>query len=141
MFQISTGKVEDIEEIKILYQKCGYGGGVKSEDCVFIARINNQLAGAVRLCSEMNVLVLRGMQILPKFQNQGIGTELLKSCDRYLARKSCYCLPWQHLHSFYERVGFKAISPEQLPAFLNQRFQHYIASKMNVISMYRPGGK
>ena len=86
----------------------------------------------------MNVLVLRGMQVLPKFQNQGIGTELLKSCDRYLAGQSCYCLPWQHLHSFYERVGFKLILPEQLPGFLNQRFQQYIAKKMNVILMYKP---
>ena len=89
----------------------------------------------------MNVLVLRGMQVLPKFQNQGIGTELLKSCDSYLAGKSCYCLPWKHLHSFYERAGFKPILPEQLPVFLNLRFQRYIANKMNVISMYRPSGK
>ena len=141
MFQISKGKIDDLENIQIFYQKCGYGGGVKPEDCIFLARIDNQLVGAVRLCSEMNVLVLRGMQVLPEFQNQGIGTELLKSCNRYLAGKFCYCLPWQHLRYFYEQIGFKLISPEQLPMFLNQRFQQYIVKKMNVISMYRPIGK
>ena len=139
MFHISQGKIDDLEEIKIFDQKCSYGGGVKPEDCVFIARIDNQLAGVVRLCSEMNVLVLRGMQVLPEFQGRGIGTKLLKSCNDYLAQQSCYCIPWNHLHSFYRQIGFQLISPAELPDFLAQRLEKYIARNMNVIPMYKPG--
>ncbi|GAB4545727.1 MAG: hypothetical protein Tsb0014_40000 [Pleurocapsa sp.] len=136
MLQICR-EINNFKDLRVFYQKCGYGGGVKQEDLVFIAQIDSQLVGAVRLCTEMNVLVLRGMQVLPEFQYQRIGTQLLQYCDRYFTEKSCYCLPWRHLRSFYEQIGFELISPAKLPEFLNQRFQRYLAQEMNVIAMYK----
>ena len=139
MLEITKGEIDDLENVRVFYAKCDYDGGVRQEDYVFLAKINEELVGVVRLCPEMNVLVLRGMQVLPKFQGKGIGTQLLESCHDYLAQRSCYCIPWRHLHSFYEQIGFQLISPTKLPDFLARRLEKYIAKNMNVIPMYKPG--
>ena len=137
--EITKGEISDLENVRVFYKKCNYDGGAKKEDYVFLAKVDNKLVGAARLCPEMNVLVLRGMQVLPEFQGQGIGKKILKSCNSYLAKQSCYCIPQKYLRSFYEQIGFKLISPTKLPIFLNQRLELYIAKNMNVIPMYRPG--
>ena len=139
MLQIIKGNINNLQDVRVFYEKCNYDGGVKQKDCLFLAKINNRLVGVVRLSPEMNVLVLRGMQVLPEFQGQGIGTKLLKSCNDYLVRQSCYCIPWQHLRSFYGQIGFKEISPTELPTFLARRLEKYIAKNMNVIPMFKLG--
>ena len=138
MLQITKGNISNLQDVRVFYEKCNYDGGVKQEDYLFIAKIDDKLVGVVRLSPEMNVLVLRGMQVLPKFQGQGIGTKLLKNCNNYLARQSCYCIPWNHLRSFYGQIGFEEISPTELPIFLNRRLKKYIDKNMNVIPMYKP---
>ncbi|MGD1920056.1 MAG: GNAT family N-acetyltransferase [Pleurocapsa sp.] len=139
MLEIIKAKIHNLNDVRVFCDKCNYDGGVKQKDRVFLANINNELAGVVRLCPEMNVLVLRGMQVLPEFQGQGIGTKLLKSCNDYLGQQPCYCIPWSHLHSFYGQIGFQIISPAELPDFSAQRLKRYIARNMNVIPMYKSG--
>ena len=138
MLQITKGNISCLQDVRVFYAKCNYDGGVKPEDCLFLAKIDHKLVGVVRLCPEANVLVLRGMQVLPKFQGQGIGTKLLKSCNNYLGQQSCYCIPWRHLRSFYEQIGFEEILPTKLPIVLSRRLERYIAKNMNVIPMYKP---
>jgi predicted N-acetyltransferase YhbS len=134
----NSSSANDIEDAKSLYKKVAYGGEVKSDDHIFLARIDNQLVGVVRLCPEMGVLVLRGMQVLPSFQQQGIGSQLLQRCSHHLSRQSCYCLPWSHLRDFYGRIGFQEISSMKAPCFLRERLQNYVDREMDVILMHKP---
>ena len=88
-------------EVIEFYERCGYSRGVRGQDTTLSAVRQNVLVGAVRLCLEDRVLVLRGMQVLPDFQRRGIGTELLNDCLPSLGEFTCYRIPWAHLEQFY----------------------------------------
>jgi N-acetylglutamate synthase-like GNAT family acetyltransferase len=137
MMTINLAKLHDTEAIKTFYSQCGYGGGLNKEDRVLIAQLGEEIIGAVRLCPDNGFSVLRGMQILAPFQRQGIGTQLLRACTEQLVDQVCYCIPWQHLRSFYQQVGFQEVSPVEVPALLRERFDGYIVRGMNVILMGR----
>ncbi|WP_442949132.1 GNAT family N-acetyltransferase [Nostoc sp.] len=62
-----------------------------------MAQFEEKIVGVVRLCPDTGFFVLRGMQVLAKFQQQGIGTRLLQACTEQLVVQVCYCIPWQHL--------------------------------------------
>lgn len=134
---INLAKPQDIEDLKTFYHQCGYGGGLNEKDRILIARLEAEIVGAVRLCPETGFLVLRGMQVLAPFQHQGIGKQLLQSCTEYLFDQVCYCIPWQHLISFYQQAGFQEVLPQKVPALLRERFNHYISKEMSVILMCR----
>ncbi|MBD2213263.1 GNAT family N-acetyltransferase [Nostoc linckia FACHB-104] len=138
MIEISQAKPNHIEAVKVFYGKCGYGGGpISEEDLIFIAHLDNKIIGAVRLCPNIDFFVLRGMQVLAPFQRQGIGTQLLQICTKQLVNRVCYCIPWQHLRSFYQQVKFQEVSPVEVPFLLRERFDNYISREMNVILMRR----
>ncbi|KYC38942.1 hypothetical protein WA1_33615 [Scytonema hofmannii PCC 7110] len=134
---ISQAKPHDIQDIKVFYNQCGYGGGLSKEDLILIAQSEGKIVGAVRLCADTGFFVLRGMQVLAPFQGQGIGTQLLQACAKQLVDGVCYCIPWQHLRSFYQQVGFQEVSPVEVPVLLRERFDSYISRGMNVILMCR----
>lgn len=137
MLTINLAKSHNTEAIKTFYSQCGYGGGLNKEDRVLIAQLGEEIIGVVRLCPDDGFSVLRGMQILAPFQRQGIGTRLLRACAEELVDQVCYCIPWQHLRSFYQQAGFQEISPVEVPALLHERFDGYIFRRMNVILMRR----
>ena len=137
MLKISQAKLHDAENIKAFYNQCGYGGDLSEEALIFIAQLEERIVGAVRLCPNTGFFVLRGMQVLALFQGQGVGTQLLQACTEQLADQVGYCIPWQHLKSFYQQVGFQEVSPIEVPDLLCKRFNNYISRGMNVILMRR----
>lgn len=137
MMTINLAKPHDTQAIKTFYSQCGYGGGLNEEDRVLIAQLGEEIIGAVRLCPDDGFFVLRGMQILAPFQRQGIGTQILRVCTEQLIDQVCYCIPWRHLRSFYQQVGFQEVSPAEVPALLRERFDGYIFRRMKVILMGR----
>ncbi|MDJ0711799.1 MAG: GNAT family N-acetyltransferase [Woeseiaceae bacterium] len=117
--------------------RCGYSGGHSSSDTVLIAVQRDSLVGVVRLCSEHQITVLRGMQVLPDFQQQGIGRALLEKCLSKVGDAVCYCIPWSHLEQFYSTGGFKRCEKNDVPEFLSERFSGYVAQGRDVILMRR----
>jgi N-acetylglutamate synthase-like GNAT family acetyltransferase len=107
MLKISQAKLHDSENIKAFYKQCGYGGDLSEE------------------------------AVIAPFQRQGVGTQLLQACTEQLAEQVSYCIPWQHLKSFYQEVGFQEVSPLEVPDLLRQRFNSYTSRRMNVILMRR----
>ncbi|MBW4456641.1 MAG: GNAT family N-acetyltransferase [Nostoc indistinguendum CM1-VF10] len=137
MLKIRQAKLHDFENIKAFYKQCGYGGDLSEEALAFIAQFEEKIVGAVRLCPNTGFFVLRGMQVLAQFQHQGFGKQLLQASTEQLADQVCYCIPWQHLKSFYQQVGFQEVSPSKVPNLLRERFNNYISRGMNVILMRR----
>lgn len=137
MIETTQARPFDLPEVSRLYAQCGYGGGVDEADITLVAKRANRVVGAVRLCNEEGVTVLRGMQIFPAFQRRGIGRTLLAACVPYLNRRDAFCLPYAHLLAFYASVGFRDVAANDAPPFLAIRLQSYLASDQDVIVMGR----
>ncbi|MYM27642.1 GNAT family N-acetyltransferase [Duganella sp. CY15W] len=138
--QISIGVATEAELAAVagLYQTVGYGGGVSATDVTLCAKEGTRLAGAVRLCKEEGVMVLRGMHVHPDFQRQGIGSLLLTHCIPYLSQGESYCLPYDHLVQFYEQAGFRIAAVAGVPPFLAERLKDYLASGQQIVAMKHP---
>jgi len=126
-----------LAEVARLYDTVGYRGGVAPADVTIAARSEGRVIGALRLCPEGGVIVLRGMHVLPGLQRQGIGRVLLDHCVPYLDRGPAYCVPYAHLVAFYGRVGFAVAPPASLPGFLAARLAGYVAADRPTLAMRR----
>lgn len=79
------------------------GVGVVATDVVIVAvamadaAVIGRVIGAVRLCSEHGVRVLRGMQVARDYRQLGVSQALLAACDDVLGENVAYCLPYAHL--------------------------------------------
>lgn len=134
---VKAAEAAELAEVGKFYKTVGYGGGVSQSDVTLTARLNGCLVGAVRLCVESGVIVLRGMQVSPSFQRKGVGRALLEHCVPFLDRGPAYCVPYEHLTNFYGQVGFIVAPPELLPTFLAERLAGYVATSRQTLAMKR----
>jgi len=139
MVTIEVVQGEALAEVGEFYRTMRYGGGVSEADLTLAAKVDGRLAGAVRLCHEGGVIVLRGMQVDPAFQRKGIGHFLLTQCIPYLDRGRAYCLPCAQLVEFYLQGGFVLTPPDALPPFLAARLARYVSKGQRVLGMQRLG--
>jgi adenylate kinase family enzyme len=121
----------------------GLGRNVRARDGerYFVARVNDALLGAVRLCREEGTPMLRGMLVAERARKQGVGRALLKAFDEYLAKekiRGAWCVPHAHLESFYARIGFVRAFDADAPGFLRERVAKYRSEGMDAILMRRP---
>jgi len=123
--EVRRAKAEDIPRALNFYAERRYAGGIGPEDVVLVAERDGELVGMVRLTAEEGVVVLRGMQVHPTFQRQGIGKRLLASVAQELESRSCFCIPYAHLVSFYRGIEFHVIEPAKAPTFLRLRLETY----------------
>jgi GNAT superfamily N-acetyltransferase len=135
--EISEAARSELGDVANLYAEAGYGAAIDPADTVIVAKIRGELVGAVRLCTEEGVTVLRGMQIRGAFQRQGIGSRLLAACRPFLETRQAFCLPYAHLVTFYAAAGFEVAAATALPGFLMRRQHAYNAQGKNVVAMRR----
>jgi len=121
-------------KVRKLYEACNYNGGLLDDDMVVIAE-DNELIGAVRVCPEHGVKILRGMQIKSACRGKGTGTLMLKFLQENFDMKDCYCIPYKHLKAFYGQIGFEELSPGDAPGFLAERLKKYSDNGSDVIVM------
>lgn len=137
MVTVALAGKEELFEILNFYRDIGYRGGARETDTILVARIEDRVIGAVRLCTEESVIVLRGMQISREYQRQGIGTRLLNECVPFFNAGISYCLPYDHLMGFYQQIDFQPVNPAELPNFLRQRLAGYHVLDKKIIAMRR----
>ena len=125
LIEVRRAIADDIPRALNFYAERRYGGGIRSEDAVLLAERGGDLVGIVRLAAEGGVMVLRGMQVDPRYQRQGIGERLLAIVAQELAGRGCFCIPYAHLVGFYRGIGFHVIEPAKAPAFLRLRLASY----------------
>lgn len=135
--QIAIAAAENLAGVAALYAAAGYGAPVDPADTVIVARLIGRIVGAVRLFPEHGVTVLRGMQVNPAFQRQGLGARLLAACLPHLAGREVFCLPYSHLAGFYAAAGFETVDEHALPGFLAARLAGYRAGGQDLIAMRR----
>ncbi len=124
---IRFAKTDEYPQIQQHYKACNYNGGVALGDVTLIA-VDKQIIGAVRICTEHSVKVLRGMYLLDAYQKKGIGLMMLKYLDEHTDMANCYCIPYRHLKPFYANIGFEEIVPAAAPVFLKDRLAKYLST-------------
>jgi len=139
MFGIGVVPESGLAQVRAFYGQAGYGGGVSALDTVLAASAGDRVLGAVRLCEEHGVIVLRGMFVAADAQRQGIGLALLAACLPWLDRGESFCLPYDHLVGFYSAAGFEPVPAEMLPPFLHARLTSYLEKGQRVLGMRRAG--
>lgn len=137
---LREGGPQDRERLREFYVACGNSGTMGAADRVLLAEIDGLIAGAVRLCLEEGLQVLRTMRVRPDVQRRGIGAAMLRRFVTMLADADCFCLPYAHLVSFYGEIGFAPVEPEALPPHLAARLATYRRERpeVSVIAMRRP---
>lgn len=135
---VRVATVDDLDNVRAAYRAWDYRGSIGPNDKVFVAEGDGELLGIVRLAQEGETYVLRGMQVSPSSQRQGIGTALLHELMKRLGGAECYCVPYAHLDGFYARVGFCECLSESAPRFLANRLSQYREGGLKVILMRRP---
>jgi N-acetylglutamate synthase-like GNAT family acetyltransferase len=123
--EIRRATAEDTPRARAFYAERGYNGGITPQDTVLIAERDGDLVGVVRLAPEEGTIVLRGMQVHPAVQRQGIGNQLLAAIVRELGSSECFCCPYAHLVGFYGGIGFKVMDLADAPDFLRSRVRGY----------------
>lgn len=124
------------------FESLGRSTRAQPSDHFFLAKCGAELLGTVRYCVEQGTPMLRGMLIAERARRQGVGQALLKAFDAHLKRHriaGVYCVPHDHLTSFYGGIGFKRVPESSGPAFLQERVALYRENGMpDVILMRRP---
>jgi GNAT superfamily N-acetyltransferase len=121
------------------HESRGYGGAaIVPSDFVVLAKHQNEIMGIGRLCQEQELLWLRGMQVEPRFQGQGIGTRILQRLVQEIGERWCCCLPYDHLTRFYQQAGFVQVK-ENLPLALRSRLANYLSRGLKIVAMVKNG--
>ena len=136
--QIKYAETTDVPGVQAFYTTVGYGCGALPGDRLLVARADQSIIAAVRLCTENGTLVLRGMYVAEERQGQGIGSRLLEAMAKVIGAAECWCLPYSHLTGFYSRIGFCLYEGEEAPPFLTERWRRYVDSGQKVVIMKRP---
>lgn len=116
---------QDGDRITRFYAANGYAALLSPDDVIIVAEEDGNVCGALRLCLERDVLVLRGMRVGQRVRRRGIGTMLLKAAQSLIHDRDCYCIPHRHLRDFYTQIGFREIRPVDAPSFLRDRMEEY----------------
>ena len=130
---------EERSEIAAFYLKTGYTVPLTDDDRILVAERDQHIVGALRICSEGGVAVVRGMRVLEELRRKGIGESLLVAAADVLGSEACYCIPHAHLESFYGRIGFRKLPVRRAPGFLQERWHEYGRRGLDVIIMIREG--
>lgn len=74
---------------------------------VFSAWVDGHLVGCVRVLSDLHFRsIIYDLAVLPKFQNKGIGKELVQRCIN-ACKGSEWLVQTDMAKGFYEKIGFK----------------------------------
>lgn len=112
----------------------------RHSDLFFAAFLEDTIVGVCRFCIEENTPLLRSMIIHAPLRSQKIGAKILESFVLYLDTNNfrpTYCIPYGHLENFYGRIGFKMVTEENSPAFLQKRIQDYRKNSSNTYMIMR----
>ena len=138
--EIALANATDLAAVQSFYSSVGYSGGPNADDRVLYASQARSIVAAVRLSSEADTLVLRGMYVAEPLRGAGIGSKLLERISAEIASSACWCIPYTHLEGFYSRIGFSVCERGEIPEFLAARKKRYASTGREVTIMQRPEG-
>jgi N-acetylglutamate synthase-like GNAT family acetyltransferase len=127
--QLTTIKASNaLDEISNFYATCNRKTMIDNDDIFVLAKQDNQIVGAVRLCLENGTYLLRTMQVREELQGQGFGRIILTEFEKLIQQmkvNEVLCMPYEHLEYFYGIIGFEKINLNESPEFLIDRLNNF----------------
>ena len=124
-------------DLNAFYVAQGYHSDWSVIERAFVAMVNNNFVGSVKVERSNGISILRGMYISNDFQGDKLGTRLIKYIEPILNETVSYCMPFSHLDKFYAQIGFKKVNLNLFPDFLQQRYVGYENKGYKIIPMMR----
>ncbi|MBF8263503.1 MAG: hypothetical protein HW387_1168 [Parachlamydiales bacterium] len=108
MIQIRLAQPHEIDWINERYDEVHFMHSKFEKEIIAIAEYDGQKAGLGRLVTlDDGHLELGGMYVLEAYRRHGIARKIVPFLlDLADEGKIVYCIPFQHLLSFYEKFGF-----------------------------------
>lgn len=126
MIQIRAAKKSELEWVNQRYDEVEFVHSNWDKELIAIAEFNDQKAGLGRLVKlDSNNLELGGMYVFESFRGHGIAREIVEFLlQRVLPAQTVYCIPFEHLVSFYKQFGFiECTQLQQVPKELLKKHQ------------------
>ncbi|GJM11604.1 MAG: hypothetical protein DHS20C12_00070 [Pseudohongiella sp.] len=130
----------DLPQIQELYAIWGQAFAYLLNDQTFVAEINNQIVGAIRLAFEDSSFVVRSLFVHQDFRGKGIAIALLQRVEAELGVAEAYCLPFPDQEKLFSSIGFNPIVGLTAPDFLIARKENLHENNQDVIIMKRSIG-
>lgn len=112
---------DEWREAQRFYASVGYTALIKPIDDVFGIFQGQKVVGLVRISPEYGSLTLRGLQVSDGARGQGLGRKLMELVLREFKGKKIYLLETSDGQKFFEKFGFKVISIDETPEYLQKR--------------------
>jgi len=89
-------------------------------DCFYVWVEHNEIVGCCSLeIYNKKLAEIRSLVVLPKYQNKGVGTNLVKTCVEEAKEKGIYeVLAITDKIKFFYKVGFRKCLDDQIPMFI-----------------------
>lgn len=113
MVKLRKAEKSEIEWVNDRYREVGFVASNFETETLVIAEYGGEKAGLGRLVKiSPEHYELGGMYVLERFRGMGIAAEIVPYLLEAAPSKAhVWCLPYAHLHAFYEKFGFKAPPP------------------------------
>ena len=125
LIEVRRAIAEDISRVLKFYAERRYGGGIRPEDAVLLAEHDGELAGIGRLTTEEGVVVLRGMQVHPRFQRPGKREKTPGGCGPRAGWQRLLLHPVCASRQFLWRNRIPRDGTAKAPTFLRLRLEKY----------------
>jgi N-acetylglutamate synthase-like GNAT family acetyltransferase len=98
------------------YSGCKYKVKCGRQDRVYCLSHEGHLVAAARLISHSSgELLLRNLCVAPELRRRGLAAHFMRCLLAAIAPLECYCFALPHLRDFYLALGFKLLTPDQVP--------------------------
>ena len=118
MIEIRIARKSEIEWINNKYDEVAFVHSTFDKELIAIAEVNDEKIGVGRLVTiDENNLELGGMYVFEDFRGQGVAKKIVEFLLKFSkSTQKIYCIPFQHLTSFYNALGFiQCIDLDQVP--------------------------
>ncbi|PCI75342.1 MAG: hypothetical protein COB20_13130 [SAR86 cluster bacterium] len=130
----------DLLQIQELYAIWGHAFAYLLNDQTFVAEVNGEIVGAIRLTFEDSSFVVRSLFVHQKSRGKGIAIALLQKVEMELGVAEAYCLPFPEQEKLFSSIGFNSVAELTAPDFLISRRAILNQSDQDVVIMKRSIG-
>jgi GNAT superfamily N-acetyltransferase len=111
--QIRVAGPSDFDCVQEAYARFDYMRPIRGDDTIWLAEDGDEVVGVVRIAREEGVLVLRGMRVVDRMQNRGIGTRMLQAVAAWLGERECFVSRTRIWCLFTRRSDLSRLNPER----------------------------
>lgn len=130
----------DLPHIQELYAIWGHAFAYLLNDQTFVAEVDGEIVGAIRLAFEDSSFVVRSLFVHQNSRGKGIANALLQKVEMELGVAEAYCLPFPEQEKLFSSIGFNPIAGLTAPDFLISRKENLHQVNQDVIIMKRSIG-